>query len=173
MYSGVFNRSAGHADFNNRMICTLHSFVTACIMPMIAGVIPTILYNSLHWSKSCCNVWNVRWTNGVINSLNVGGNQWDWLLWPSCSGRKEMISGRWCSRKECPWRHDFSEEGVSSGKTRRCSWGVFCFAFPVAYLQKFLMGWDRCLNVGVGQKLPTTYASFIELNMWYIIALDR
>ena len=47
-------------------------FITAWVMPMIEGVIPAILCNSLHWSRSCRNVWNVKWPGNVSDSMGVG-----------------------------------------------------------------------------------------------------
>jgi len=76
------------------------SFITAGIMPLIAGVISTIFCNSLLWSRSYCNTWNVRWPGGVTNSMNVGGYQRGRLLRPSYSGRERLISGWRCSGKE-------------------------------------------------------------------------
>jgi len=36
------------------------------IMHMMARVIFAIFYNSLHWSRSCCNIWNMGWSESAI-----------------------------------------------------------------------------------------------------------
>jgi len=112
---GVFIASAGHADFNNCIICTLQFLCNDLDMPLITGVIFATFYNILHWCRSYCSVWNVRWLSSVTDFRNVGGYQWGWLLRPSCSCQEGLISGvampseggtssgQWIPRKEeCP-----------------------------------------------------------------------
>jgi len=38
------------------------------IMSLIVGMISVTLCNSLRWSRSYCNVWNLRWPGGVTDS---------------------------------------------------------------------------------------------------------
>ena len=130
------------------------SFITAWIIPLIVKVISVKFYKSLRWSRSHCNVWNVRWSDGVTDSMNVGGYQWGRLLRQSCWGHEGLILERRCSRKEERPRGsgflgrmsvfgavDSSEKRVSSGKIRRCSQG------------ETLLGISCCLSSGVSDEM--------------------
>ena len=111
------------------------SFITAWIMPLIAWVISAIFYNSLCWSRSCYNIWNVRWRGGVKDSMNVGGYQWGKLivtvllemeridLGVATLSEGGASSGQWIPRKdECPRGHWFLERSIF-GNSWRCSSG--------------------------------------------------
>ena len=77
------------------------SFIMAWLCSWL-WVISAIFCNNLRWSRSCCNVWNVRWPGSVTYSMNVDGYQWGRLLRPSCSWQEGLILKWRRSRKECP-----------------------------------------------------------------------
>ena len=82
------------------------SLVTAGILSLIVEAITVTFCNSLRWSRNRYNMWNMKWSGDVMDSINVGGNQWSWLQWSSYSGRKNW------SRSTM-----FSEERVFSGQS--------------------------------------------------------
>ena len=97
------------------------SFITVWIMSFITRVISLTFYNSLHWNRSCCNVWNMRWPGGATDSMNVDGYQRSWLLRSSCSGWKLLISGWWYSQ----WilQKEKCHRGRRFLRRRREDWG--------------------------------------------------
>ena len=134
-------------------------------MSLIARVISATLCNSLRWSRSRCNFWDVRWPVGITDSVNIGGYQWSRLLRPFCSWREGLILKWWHSQDSGQWILQ------NDGRPRGCwflgrsvlknSWVMFSERSPAwrnlfVCLWEFLMRWDMCLSPGVGQKLTTT-----------------
>jgi len=129
------------------------SFITEWIMPLIARVISATLCISLRWSRSCCNIWNVRWPDSVTNS-----SQWGQLLRSSLlvTGRIDLgvatllegvTSEKWIPQKdECHWGSGFLRRMSVLGT----SWAMFleklCLVYPIVCLREFLMRWDTCLD---------------------------
>ena len=72
---GAFIGSAGHGVSITAWVARCDYLITAKILPLIARAIITTFRKSQCWSRGRCNVWNMGWSGGVTDSINVGDNQ--------------------------------------------------------------------------------------------------
>ena len=79
---GTFIGSMDHGYFNKRIICTLWFSHNGEDSALDCGSDTVTFSNNPHWSRGHCNVWNVWWSGGITNFINVDG-----INGVGCSGR--------------------------------------------------------------------------------------